>query len=105
LGVQPYTKLDDFLNHTPMDFVAIGSPSGLHAAQWDRGCRTRSSRPYEKPIDISVATADTLIQAARTRNVKLGVMFRTALKPEIRKLKRWIEQGVLGRPLLADRPR
>ena len=28
-----YDDLDRFLDHRPMDFVAIGSPSGLHAEQ------------------------------------------------------------------------
>ena len=34
--------------------------------------------------------------------VKLGVMFQDRLKPEIRKLKQWMERGVVGKPLLAD---
>lgn len=101
-GGQPYTKLDRFLNHAPMDFVAIGSPSGLHATQGIAAAERGLHVLTEKPIDISVANADALIAVARSRNVKLGVMFQDRVKPEIRKLKTWIEQGVLGRPLLAD---
>ncbi|HKR82603.1 MAG TPA: Gfo/Idh/MocA family oxidoreductase [Terriglobales bacterium] len=101
-GGQPYAKLDDFLNHRPMDFVAIGSPSGLHAAQGIAAAERGLHVLTEKPIDISLANADALIRAAHTRNVKLGVMFQDRFKPEIRKLKRWIEQGVLGKLLLAD---
>jgi len=32
-GGKPYSDLVEFLAHRPMDLVAIGSPSGLHAAQ------------------------------------------------------------------------
>jgi len=101
-GGKPYEKLNDFLAHAPMDFVAIGSPSGLHAAQGIAAARQGLHVLTEKPIDISVANADALIAAARSRNVKLGVMFQDRFKPEIRKLKQWLERGVIGKPLLAD---
>src|SRR5258708_36521626 len=32
-GARPYCDFEKFLVHRPMDFVAIGSPSGLHAEQ------------------------------------------------------------------------
>lgn len=32
-GGKPYQDFDAFLAHRPLDMVAIGSPSGLHAAQ------------------------------------------------------------------------
>src|SRR6266481_4619023 len=32
-GARPYCDFEEFLGHRPMDFVAIGSPSGLHAEQ------------------------------------------------------------------------
>ena len=101
-GGKPYTKFDHFLNHKPMDFVAIGSPSGLHASQGIAAAERGLHVLTEKPIDISVANADALIAAARSHNVKLGVMFQDRFKPEICKLKRWIERGVLGKLLLAD---
>jgi UDP-N-acetyl-2-amino-2-deoxyglucuronate dehydrogenase len=101
-GGKPFGSLEEFLDHRPMDLVAIGSPSGLHAkhgiAAASRGLHVLT----EKPIDISTAAADELINAAEQHNVKLGVMFQDRLKPEIRKLKLWMERGVLGQPLLAD---
>jgi predicted dehydrogenase len=56
----------------------------------------------EKPIDISTSAADELIAAAQQHNVKLGVMFQDRFKPEIRRLKQWMERGLIGKPLLAD---
>jgi len=101
-GGNPYSKLERLLNHEPMDFVAIGSPSGLHALQGIAAAKRGLHVLTEKPIDISVASADALIAAARSENVKLGVMFQDRFKPEIRKLKEWIDRGVLGKPLLVD---
>ena len=56
----------------------------------------------EKPIDISTQRADELIAAAESSGVKLGVMFQDRCKPDIRRMKQWIDDGVLGKVLLAD---
>ncbi len=101
-GGKPYQDFDAFLTHRPMDLVAIGSPSGLHAthgiAAAERGLHVLT----EKPIDINIRRADALIEAAQRSGVKLGVMFQDRVKPGIRQLKKWISTGVVGKPLLAD---
>ena len=55
-----YTDLDAFLSHQPMDLVAIGSPSGLHAEQGIRAAGRGLHVLTEKPIDVSVSRADAL---------------------------------------------
>lgn len=101
-GGKPYARLEDFLRHWPMDFVAIGSPSGLHAEQGILAAERGLHVLTEKPIDISTLAADELIAAAQQHKVKLGVTFQDRFKPEIKRLKQWMERGVLGKPLLAD---
>lgn len=101
-GAAPFHDFAAFLNHRPMDLVIIGSPSGLHAehgiAAVERGLHVLT----EKPLDISTARADSLIAAADRANVKLGVLFQDRLKPHLRQLKTWIDQGVLGKILFVD---
>ncbi|GAC1701420.1 MAG: Gfo/Idh/MocA family oxidoreductase [Candidatus Acidiferrum sp.] len=99
---RPYSDFDAFLAHRPMDMVIIGSPSGLHAAQGIAAAQRELHVLTEKPIDISTARADALIAAADKSGVKLGVIFQDRLKPHIRRLKQWIDEGVLGKPLLVD---
>jgi UDP-N-acetyl-2-amino-2-deoxyglucuronate dehydrogenase len=101
-GGQPYDRLEHFLHHWPMDFVAIGSPSGLHAEQGILAAERGLHVLTEKPIDISTAAADELIAATEQHNVKLGVMFQDRFKHEIKRLKQWMERGVIGQPLWAD---
>jgi UDP-N-acetyl-2-amino-2-deoxyglucuronate dehydrogenase len=101
-GGTPYSDFTGFLDHRPMDLVALGSPSGLHAAHGVAAARHGLHVLTEKPLEISTVSADHLISAAQQHKVKLGVMFQDRFKPEIRRLKHWIERGVLGRPLLAD---
>jgi len=101
-GGTPYLDFEAFLAHRPMDLVAIGSPSGLHAAQGIAAAQRGLHVLTEKPIDISTRRADDLIEATDRAGVKLGVMFQDRVKPGIRELREWISAGVLGRPLLAD---
>jgi len=101
-GGKPYQDFAAFLAHRPMDLVAIGSPSGLHATQGIAAAQRGLHVLTEKPIDISTRRADDLIAATDRAGVKLGVMFQDRVKPGIRELREWISAGVVGKPLLAD---
>jgi predicted dehydrogenase len=101
-AAKPYTDFVAFLNHRPLDLVTIGSPSGLHAMQGIAAAKRGLHVLTEKPIDISTQRADELIAAAESSGVKLGVMFQDRCKPDIRRMKQWIDEGVLGKVLLAE---
>jgi predicted dehydrogenase len=85
-----------------MDLVVIGSPSGVHATQGIAAARGGLHVLTEKPIEISTARADALIEAAKQSNVQLGVIFQDRMKPHIRQLKNWVDQGLLGKVLFVD---
>jgi UDP-N-acetyl-2-amino-2-deoxyglucuronate dehydrogenase len=57
-----------------MDLVAIGSPSGLRAAQGIAAAERGLHVLTEKPIDISTKRADELIEATDRAGAKLGVI-------------------------------
>jgi UDP-N-acetyl-2-amino-2-deoxyglucuronate dehydrogenase len=101
-GGTRYQDFEKFLAHRPMDLVAIGSPSGLHATQGIAAAQRGLHVLTEKPIDISTARADALIEAADRNHVKLGVIFQDRLKPDICRLKQWVTEGVIGKPMFAD---
>jgi predicted dehydrogenase len=101
-GGTPYQDFAAFLQHRPLDMVMIGSPSGLHAPEGINAAKQRLHVLTEKPIDITTGQADALIAAARASRVKLGVIFQDRVKPDIRRLKEWIDQGVLGKILFVD---
>jgi UDP-N-acetyl-2-amino-2-deoxyglucuronate dehydrogenase len=101
-GGTAHHDFNAFLHHRPMDMVAIGSPSGLHAAQGIAAAQRGLHVLSEKPIDISTRRADELIEAAERYGVKLGVMFQDRVKPGIRELRQWITSGIVGKPLLVD---
>jgi len=101
-GGTPYTRLDAFLGHRPIDFVVIGSPSGLHAEQGMAAAARGLHVLVEKPIDITTVRADALIGAAEKADVRLGVIFQDRFKPGPAALKRVLEERRLGTPILVD---
>jgi UDP-N-acetyl-2-amino-2-deoxyglucuronate dehydrogenase len=101
-AAKPYSDFEQFLNHRPMDLVAIGSPSGLHAEHGIAAARHGLHVLTEKPIDITTERADALIAEADKAGVKLGVFFQDRGKPDIQRVKKAVDAGVLGKPILAD---
>jgi predicted dehydrogenase len=101
-GGTPFVDLEEFLAHRPMDFVVIGSPSGLHAEQGIAAARCGLHVLTEKPIDITTERADALISECEKAGVKLGVIFQDRSKPGIHRLKTFLESGSLGKPIMID---
>jgi UDP-N-acetyl-2-amino-2-deoxyglucuronate dehydrogenase len=101
-GGTPYQDFNTLLKHRPMDLVIIGSPSGLHAEHGIAAARQGLHVLTEKPIEINTARTDALIEAAKQCKVQLGVIFQDRMKPHIRQLKSWVDQGLLGKILFVD---
>jgi UDP-N-acetyl-2-amino-2-deoxyglucuronate dehydrogenase len=101
-GGVAYGDLPAALAHRPLDAVIIGSPSGVHADEGVAAARAGLHVLVEKPIDVTVAAADRLIEAARAAGVRLGVLFQDRTQPSFVRLRELLASGVLGRPLLAS---
>jgi predicted dehydrogenase len=101
-GAMAYGDFQAFLAHGEMEMVIIGGPSGLHASQGMAAARYGCHVLVEKPIDISTQRADALIAECKKAGVKLGVIFQDRFKQDVMKLRQWIQEGNLGRVLLAD---
>jgi predicted dehydrogenase len=97
-GAVAYGELDAFLSH-PMDMVAIGSPSGLHADQAIAAVRRGLHVLVEKPLDINTRKVDSLLEEAGRAGVSVGVFFQDRMQPEVVALKAQLDAGDIGTPL------
>ena len=77
-------------------------PSGLHAAVGVQAARAGKHLVVEKPIDVSLDAADRLIDAARAADVALTVISQHRFDPGLVELKRLLDDGALGRLVLAE---
>jgi UDP-N-acetyl-2-amino-2-deoxyglucuronate dehydrogenase len=101
-GGAAYDDIDAFLAHRPMDIVAIGSPSGLHADQTIKAMRSGLHVLVEKPLDVTTSKVDTVIAEAARAGVKVGVFFQDRLRPDVVAMKMLIDAGRLGKPVFAS---
>jgi len=95
-------SIEQLLDHRPLDIVVIGSPSGLHAEHGIAAAKRGLHVLVEKPLDVTVARADALIDEAARAGITLGVIFQDRLKPDVRRLKALVETERLGTPILAN---
>ena len=101
-GGAVYENLEAFLEHQPLHMVMIGSPSGLHAEQGIAAARHGLHVLVEKPIDITTTNVDLLISECERARVKLGVCFQDRVAPDIVRLKRLVDAGRIGKPILVS---
>ncbi|GAB4241465.1 MAG: Gfo/Idh/MocA family oxidoreductase [Acidobacteriota bacterium] len=83
-----------------LDIVLLGTPSGVHAEQGIAAAQRGIHVLTEKPVDIHLDRVDALIEACEAAGVKLGVFFQDRVAPDIVELKRRVDGGYYGRPLL-----
>lgn len=99
IGARAYERLEDFLDQ-PMDAVLIGSPPGMHAEHTRAAAEKGIHVLVEKPLEISTERVDEIIEACDRAHVKLGVFLQDRTAPDIAWLKRLVDDGGMGRPLL-----
>jgi UDP-N-acetyl-2-amino-2-deoxyglucuronate dehydrogenase len=97
-----HAELERFLANPDLHAVSICTPSGTHSAL---GCITARYGKHvlvEKPIDVSLTGADSLIRACEAAGVCLGVSLQSRFLDAPRILKGAIDAGRLGIPVAAS---
>ena len=92
-----YTDYRQMLAAERPDFVAIATESGKHAAIALDCIRAGVNVLIEKPVALSMADAQAIIDAARTAHVTVGVCHQNRFNKAVQKLRRAFEEGRFGR--------
>ncbi|MEQ1690025.1 MAG: Gfo/Idh/MocA family oxidoreductase [Gemmatimonas sp.] len=101
-GVPWFTSYERMLADVPSDAVVIATPSGLHPQHGMLAAAAGRHVISEKPMAISLAAADALVQACDDHHVQLFVVKQNRLNPPIQLLKRAIDRGRFGRIYMAN---
>jgi UDP-N-acetyl-2-amino-2-deoxyglucuronate dehydrogenase len=101
-AIPAFRTIEELLAGTDCDVVAICTPSGLHPAHGIIAARGGKHVVTEKPMAISLADADALVQACDAAGVHLFVVKQNRLNPPIQLLRRAVEKGRFGRIYLAN---
>ena len=101
-GCAAEPSLGALLARDDIDAVSVCVPSGLHAEVGITAARAGKHLVVEKPIDVSLAAADRLIEAADAARVALTVVSQHRFDPGLVELRRLLDTGALGRLLLGE---
>jgi UDP-N-acetyl-2-amino-2-deoxyglucuronate dehydrogenase len=101
-NVPAFGSLEEMLAAVPSDLASVCTPSGLHPQHGMIAARAGRHVLTEKPMAISLAAADELVQACDAAGVQLFVVKQNRLNPAIQLLKRAVDKGRFGRLYMAN---
>ena len=98
-GCRYYTDYKEMLDKERPDAVHICTPHYLHPIIAVYAANHGVNVLTEKPMSISLADADKMIDACKRNNVTLGVIFQNRYNAGSMLIKKTLESGELGRIL------
>jgi UDP-N-acetyl-2-amino-2-deoxyglucuronate dehydrogenase len=101
-GVPWFTSIGTMLGGVELDVVVVCTPSGLHAEHGIAAAKAGKHVISEKPMALSLESADELVGTCDAANVRLFVVKQNRLNPPIRLLKRAVDRGRFGKIFLAN---
>lgn len=101
-GCRAYHTLDDLLADEQIDIVTIGTPSGAHMEPAVAAATAGKHVVVEKPLEITLARCDNIINACKANRVKLSTIFPSRFHSASIELKRAADAKRFGRLTMGD---
>ena len=97
-----YTDYRRMLQEAPIDAVIIDTPHYQHYPMTMDAINANKHVLVDKPMAINLREADEMINEAKRKNVKLGVILQSRFDPTIRKVKENADNGTFGQLILGE---
>ncbi|MFH5181853.1 Gfo/Idh/MocA family protein [Paenibacillus sp. TAB 01] len=97
-----YTDYEEMLKRDDIDCICVCTPSGLHGEVVIAAAQAGKHVFCEKPLEITSEKMQRMIDVCRQNRVKLGCVFQRRVMPASLAVKKAVEAGKLGKPLLGD---
>jgi len=96
------TRLEDILEDASVQAVLVLTPPNTHLALVQRLAQAGKHVLVEKPLEINLARAQTLVQVCEDHGVLLAVMLQHRLRPAAARLRALLDDGELGQLVSAS---
>jgi predicted dehydrogenase len=96
------TDYRELLSNPEVEIVCVTTSSGSHGPIGLEALRAGKHLVVEKPIAMTSAEAETLIEAAERNGVTLSVIAQNRFYDHYRWIKRVVDEGRIGKLLLAE---
>jgi UDP-N-acetylglucosamine 3-dehydrogenase len=97
-----HSSVEEMIRTEKLDVVTVCTPASTHFAIASKALSQGVHVFVEKPMTTTSQDAEKLIEAARAAKRTLSVGFIERFNPPISELKKLIEQGRLGEPILLE---
>ena len=101
-GCKAYRDFDEFLADPEIQIVTVGTPSGAHLDPAVAAARAGKHVIVEKPLEVTTARCDEIIDACDRAGVTLSTVFPSRFHQSSQQLKRAMEAGRFGKSTLGD---
>lgn len=91
-----YESFDTISDNDAIDIVYVVLPNSMHAEFSIRAALAGKHVICEKPMAISVAECDAIIDACAQSGVKLGIGYRLHSEPYTQEVKRFVREKTFG---------
>lgn len=98
--VKAYPDVEEMVKAGGVQAVTICTPHPLHAEPAIKAARAGAHIIVEKPLASSLADCNAMIQASKECGVKLAMISQRRLYTPVQRIKKAIEAGKLGQPIL-----
>ena len=99
-NVDGFESINELMRIKKPDVVIVATPSGLHPAGTLMAARAGAHVVVEKPMALSLADADAMIQVCAEAKRKLFVVKQNRFNLPLQELKQAVDAGRLGAPIL-----
>lgn len=97
-----YGSYEELMLKEELDIVIICTQSGAHLPVTLEAAKHGIHVLSEKPLEVSLDRAKSMIFACRKTNVKLGCIFQNRFSPDFIELKHAVDNGYLGKLLMGN---
>jgi predicted dehydrogenase len=100
-ATRSYGDWRELLRDGEVDAVYVATPVHLHAEQAVAAAQAGKHVLCEKPMALDAGACQRMVDAARSKHVRLGVAYYRHLYPVVRRLRELLASGEIGRAVLA----
>lgn len=95
-GAKPYTSYEEMLAKEDLDVVTIATESDLHAPIGIAAAKAGKHVMVEKPMAMTLESADELIRTCQEAGVKLAVIHQNRFNASVKLMHKAQEEGRFG---------
>lgn len=96
-GAKPYTSYEEMLAKEDIDVVTIATESDLHAPIGIAAAKAGKHVMVEKPMAMTLESADELIRTCHKAGVKLAVIHQNRFNKSVKLMHEALEEGRFGK--------